>query len=136
MSVGISSNGFSTLLGGGSAYFKLEDPFGNSMNSDMGFSTNGSAAQLVIKHNGNVGIGTSVPSANFHSIGTARLESLPSTIANTQVISTDALGNLSKQSATSLITSYGWSLLGNASLPTDFLGTTNSNPLNFKTDQS
>jgi hypothetical protein len=66
LSVGISGNGFATGLGGGSAYFKLEDPYGNSANSDMGFSTNANAAQLVIKHSGNVGIGTSLPSAALH----------------------------------------------------------------------
>jgi hypothetical protein len=131
LSVGISSNGFSTLLGGGSAYFKLEDPYGNSANSDMGFSTNANAAQLVIKHNGFVGVGTSVPSANFHSIGTARLESLPVSSTNTDIITTDANGNLSTQSAASLFTSTGWNLNGNAATATDFIGTTNINPLNF-----
>lgn len=64
--LGISSNGFASgLLGGGSAYFKLEDPYGNSQNSDMGFSTNGNAAQFVIKHNGFVGIGTETPTAQL-----------------------------------------------------------------------
>ena len=66
LTVGISSNGFGTLLGGGSAYFKLEDPYGNSANSDMGFSTNSLAAQMVIKHSGNVGIGTSSPLQKLH----------------------------------------------------------------------
>lgn len=66
LSVGISGNGFASgLLGGGSAYFKLEDPYGNSMNSDMGFSTNNLASQLVIKHNGNVGIGTESPTSQL-----------------------------------------------------------------------
>ncbi|MBC7641120.1 MAG: TMF family protein, partial [Flavobacterium sp.] len=62
LSVGISGNGFASgLLAGGSAYFKLEDPYGNSANSDMGFSTNGLASQMVIKHSGNVGIGIELP---------------------------------------------------------------------------
>ncbi len=69
LTIGISSNGFTTGLGGGSAFFKLEDPYGNSANSDMGFSTNGLAAQLVIKHNGNVGIGTSTPTEKLHVAG-------------------------------------------------------------------
>ncbi len=71
LSVGISGNGFASgLLGGGSAYFKLEDPYGNSMNSDMGFSTNNLASQLVIKHNGNVGIGTESPTAQLEVTST------------------------------------------------------------------
>jgi Chaperone of endosialidase len=69
LTIGISGNGFATGLGGGSAFFKLEDPYGNSANSDMGFSTNGAAAQLVIKHNGNVGIGTSAPTEKLHVAG-------------------------------------------------------------------
>ncbi len=67
LTVGISSNGFASgLLGGGSVYFKLDDPFGSSMNSDMGFSTNGLASQLVIKHNGYVGVGTETPAQKVH----------------------------------------------------------------------
>lgn len=57
LTIGISGNGFTQGLGGGSAYFKLTDPYGNSANSDMGFSTNGVAPQLVIKHNGQIVIG-------------------------------------------------------------------------------
>lgn len=131
LTVGISGNGFATGLGGGSAIFKLEDPFGNSANSDMGFSTNATAAQLVIKHNGFVGVGTSAPTANFHSIGTARLESLPTSTSNTDIITTDANGNLSSQTAASLLGSSGWALNGNAATTTDFIGTTNTNALNF-----
>lgn len=132
LTVGLSSNGFASgLLGGGSAYFKLEDPFGNSMNSDMGFSTNGSAAQFVIKHNGFIGAGTEMPTANFHSVGTARLEALPSSSTNTNIITADASGNLFTQSASTLFTSSGWNLNGNAATATDFIGTTNTQSLNF-----
>lgn len=132
LTVGISSNGFTTgQLGGGSAYFKLEDPYGNSQNSDMGFSTNGNAAQFVIKHNGFVGVGTETPSANFHTVGTARMENLPSSSTNTAVITTDSSGNLSVSSVASIFTNSGWNLNGNAATSTDFIGTTNTNPLNF-----
>ncbi|MBC7641010.1 MAG: hypothetical protein H7174_01525, partial [Flavobacterium sp.] len=137
LTIGISSNGFATGLGGGSAIFKLEDPYGNSANSDMGFATNGLAAQLVIKHNGFVGIGTSTPTANFHSIGRARLESLPTSSSNTDVITSDALGNLSSQPASTLFgTGSGWSLAGNATAAGDFIGTTNANPFNVYTNNT
>jgi hypothetical protein len=140
LSVGISSNGFPTdLLGGGSVYFKLEDPFGNSANSDMGFSTNGLKTQLVIKHNGFVGIGTGGnPTANFHSKGTARLEMLPSSTTNTDIITADANGNLSTRSAASFLSasSTAWNISGNAAIATDFLGTTNAQPLTFRTNNT
>lgn len=70
LTLGISSNGFSAAtLGGGSAYFKLEDPYGNSSNSDMAFSTNGATPQLTIKHSGNIGIGTITPLQKLHLLG-------------------------------------------------------------------
>jgi hypothetical protein len=129
LTVGISGNGFTSgLLGGGSAFFKLEDPYLNSANRDMGFSTNGAAAQFVIKNNGFIGAGTETPTANFHSVGTARLQSLPSSTTNATVLTTDASGNISGQLASSL----AWSLSGNAASTSDFIGTTNSNPLNFR----
>jgi hypothetical protein len=131
LSIGISGNGFaSALLGGGSAYFKLEDPYGNSANRDMGFSTNGLAAQFVIKNNGFIGIGTEAPTAKLHSIGTARLESLPTSTTNNMVISTDANGNLSYQSASSLFpSSTSWLLGGNAATTiADYIGTSDANP--------
>lgn len=139
LSIGISSNGFSSpsgILGGGSAYFKLEDPFGNSPNRDMGFSTNGSAPQLVIKNSGFVGIGTANPTAKFHSIGTARFESLPSSTTNTSIITADANGNLSTRSAASFLTasSTAWDLSGNTITGTEWLGTQNNYPLEFRTN--
>lgn len=133
--LGISSNGFATgLLGGGSAFFKLEDPFGNSPNRDMGFSTNGTAAQFVIKNNGFIGAGTELPTANFHSVGTARFESLPSSITNTDIITTDANGNLYTQNVATLFGSSSWNLNGNTANPSDFIGTINSADLKIKTN--
>lgn len=133
--LGISSNGFATgLLGGGSAFFKLEDPFGNSPNRDMGFSTNGTAAQFVIKNNGFIGAGTELPTANFHSVGTARFESLPSSITNTDIITTDTNGNLYTQNVATLFGSSSWNLNGNTANPSDFIGTINSEHLKIKTN--
>ena len=132
LSIGISGSAWGPVLGGGSAYFKLEDPYLNSSNSDMGFSTNPtSGVQFVIKHNGFVGVGTPAPTANFHSIGTARLQGLPTSSSNTDVVTTDASGNLAYRSAASLL-STSWSLGGNAPGAADYLGTTNTNPINFK----
>ena len=138
LTIGISGSGFTTGLGGGSAFFKLEDPFGNSRNRDMGFSTNGNAAQLVIKNNGFVGIGTSTPTANFHSIGTARLERLPSSTTNTNIITTDINGNLATRSAASLFgaSSTAWDLAGNSVSGGEWLGTITNHPLEFRTNNT
>jgi ELWxxDGT repeat protein len=135
LSVGISSSGFASgLLGGGSAYFKIEDPFGNSPNRDMGFSTNGTAAQLVIKNSGYVGIGTETPTANFHSIGTARLEALPASTTNTDIVTTDASGNLAVRSAASLLpASTAWDLAGNLTTGSEWIGTQTAFPFIMKT---
>ncbi|MBC7440378.1 MAG: hypothetical protein H7250_10390 [Flavobacterium sp.] len=56
-------------IGAGSACFKLEDPFGNTQNSDMAFSTNGISPQLILKHSGNVGIGTLLPTSKLEIQG-------------------------------------------------------------------
>ena len=133
LTIGISGNSFASgLLGGGSASFKLTDPYGNSANSDMGFGTNGLAAQFVIKHNGFIGAGTESPTANFHSVGTARLQGLPTSSSNTDIVTSDASGNLALTTATSLLSS-AWNLAGNTVSSSDFLGTNNAQDLNFKT---
>lgn len=60
LTVGISSNIFTgAIVGGGSCAFMLDNPYGIS---DMAFSTNRTAPQMIIKPNGNVGIGTTTPS--------------------------------------------------------------------------
>ena len=52
------------------------------------------------------------------------------TQANNYVLTSDANG-LASWTNPSLLGGSGWALNGNAATPTDFLGTTNTNPLNF-----
>lgn len=59
LTVGFSSNSYTNaIIGGGSCAFMLDNPF---RISDMAFSTNRMAPQLIIKNTGNVGIGTANP---------------------------------------------------------------------------
>jgi hypothetical protein len=62
--IGISSNMFAspTILPAGSCAFTLSNPYSIS---DMAFSTNQNAPQLIIKQNGNVGINTINPLHKF-----------------------------------------------------------------------
>jgi hypothetical protein len=62
--LGFSSSSFpSTPIGGGSAAFMLTNPLGIS---DMAFSTNTNAAQMILKPSGNVGINTTSPLQKLH----------------------------------------------------------------------
>jgi hypothetical protein len=101
----------------------------------MAFST-GSTERMRISSGGAVGIGVLAPTAKLHTFGTVRLESLASSTTNTMLISTDANGNLSYQPASSFFpSSISWLLGGNSGTNplTDFLGTNDANPLNFRT---
>ncbi|MBK9731321.1 MAG: tail fiber domain-containing protein [Chitinophagaceae bacterium] len=61
LGIGFSSNLFSAVsIGGGSCAFQLF-PSANTPAPDMAFSTNTVAPQLLIRNNGNVGIGTATP---------------------------------------------------------------------------
>ena len=115
--------------GGGNGIFR---PVANT----MAFST-ASLERMRINVSGAVGIGTTNPTAKFHSVGTVRFESLPTSSTNTDVLTTDASGNISSQSASSLFSSTtGWNLTGNAGTVagTNFIGTTDSADLAFRTN--
>ncbi|MFI5129710.1 MAG: beta strand repeat-containing protein [Chitinophagales bacterium] len=52
--------------------------------------------------NGDIGIGVSSPTARFHTNGSVRLQGLSNNDALTQILATDALGNLSWRNANTL----------------------------------
>jgi hypothetical protein len=74
------------------------------------------------------------PTANLHSVGTVRHEGLPSGTGNPLVI--DANGNVF--AGTPGNTSNAWSLTGNTGTnpATNFLGTTDNNPVIFKSNNT
>ena len=58
---------------------------------------NNSLRLMTMIANGNIGIGTETPTALFHNKGSLRFENLPIINTNTYVLTTDVLGNVSRQ---------------------------------------
>ncbi len=92
-----------------------------------GINSSSSLELMRITGTGNVGIGTSAPSANLHVNGTMRL--VDGNQAANKVLTSDASGNASWQNPAA-----GWGLLGNASTTatTNFIGTTDNVGLRFR----
>jgi hypothetical protein len=64
--------------------------------------TRSGATHLLLKANGNLGLGTTTPSARLHSKGTVRFEDLVNDDTKTRVIVSDNNGNLSYRDASTL----------------------------------
>ncbi|WP_028374788.1 hypothetical protein [Leeuwenhoekiella sp. MAR_2009_132] len=85
--------------------------------------------RMTIKSDGKVGIGTNSPGELLHiSGGTLRITN--GTQAAGKVLTSDANGTATWQVPGA--NAANWSLQGNTITATDFLGTTNAQPLNFK----
>ncbi|MBK9800277.1 MAG: tail fiber domain-containing protein [Bacteroidetes bacterium] len=65
----------------------------SSANSGLIVTSSTNSQILKVRNDGNVGVNTANPTANFHSNGTVRLENLP-TLVPTRTIVSDANGNL------------------------------------------
>ncbi|MFH2143672.1 MAG: hypothetical protein ABIJ97_14705 [Bacteroidota bacterium] len=104
------------------------------------FSTNGSNERMIITTTGNVGIGTTTPSAQLHTTGTVRFQNYPSG-ANGAIVRTDVSGNLATTNftgdvnqvllgdatfGTASTSATAWQLTGNAAAVANFIGTTNA----------
>ncbi|MEO8404213.1 MAG: hypothetical protein ABI480_06450, partial [Chitinophagaceae bacterium] len=118
---------------------------GNFIISDF----NAGADRLVIKGGtGEVGIGTTSPTAQLHTTGSVRFAGLTSNTTLNDVLVRDANGNVYYRNISTLMhdtcchcdtgTGAGlyWKLTGNAITGTEFLGTTNSNDLRFRTSNT
>lgn len=86
--------------------------------------------KMVVSGTGRLGVGTDNPQATTHIVGNLRYED--GTQANGRVLTSDANGNATWQTPSG--GGNGWSLTGNNSGNTDFLGTLNNNDLVFKTN--
>ena len=94
---------------------------------------------ITISGQNNVGINMNMsekPTANFHTKGTVRLEGLTQDNTQANVLVSDNNGNLFTRSASTITSPAGWGLTGNAgtSSATNFLGTTDNQPLIIKTN--
>ena len=77
------------------------------------------------------------PTANFHTKGSVRLQGLTSNNTLTNVLVTDANGNVSTRDASSLGGAIGndWTLIGNTgTTAANFLGTTDAQPMRVRTN--
>ncbi|MFN1217440.1 tail fiber domain-containing protein [Chryseobacterium kwangjuense] len=111
-----ASNITSTYLGDGTTNL-----------TDLKLSTSGTN-RMTINELGNIGIGTTAPTALLDVNGNARLRTLPTGTPTDNVITTDANGNLRQVTGTTLGATNNWSKTGNAgTTPTaNFIGTTDA----------
>jgi hypothetical protein len=121
---------FSTGTANGAGNFALYD-YGSASLPAGGYRL------FVHGSTGNVGIGTSntTPTAKLHTLGTLRFQGLGTSTTNTNILTTDANGNVSTRSLASLASLGSWGLAGNIGTnpAIDFIGTTDAKPLNFRT---
>ena len=104
---------------------------GTSNNIPLPFRTN-NIERLRITESGNIGIGTTTPSVQFHTTGGVRFAGL-SILNNAQrILVSDASGNISYNEVNTMNTF--WKSSGNSISGAEFIGTTNFNPLTFKTN--
>ncbi|MBL7903328.1 MAG: hypothetical protein JNK73_15120, partial [Bacteroidia bacterium] len=101
----------------------------NNNNDQFNFWTAGTAGRMVIDNIGRVGINTANPTATLHVAGNMRL--VDGTEAAGRVLTSDASGNASWQNATA----SAWGLGGNAATTaTNFIGTSDAQPLSIRTN--
>ncbi|PLW94358.1 MAG: hypothetical protein C0592_03115 [Marinilabiliales bacterium] len=117
-----------------------------------GYATNNTPHMSINRDNGNIGIGTVSPTAQFHTTGTVRFANYPSG-ANGAIVRTNANGdiaitNFSGDASQVLLgnntfgpavtSATAWQLLGNTGTnpTTNFLGTTDAQDLVFRTSNT
>jgi hypothetical protein len=112
---------------------------GTTNAQDLKIFTN-NLQRAIFSTTGNTGIGVSLPTAIFHTVGTVRHEGLATNNAASQIIVADASGNLALRDVSTLPTGggggSGWLLTGNTATAANFIGTNNSQDLRFYTEGS
>ena len=88
-----------------SIYDSYPYPWGSSVsqvqNRPLFSWSNYNSTKMLMKANGNLGLGTTNPSAQFHSTGTLRFQNLPNATTPTYLLGTDASGNVKEYPASS-----------------------------------
>jgi len=175
-----STIGTTAWLLGGNTLTSVQN-LGTQSNHDLPIITN-NVERVRITATGNVGIGTSSPTATLDVVGTAQvsgntsvggnlsvggngsvtgnltvagnttlgdaagnvvtvnagtvsLPNIPSGSTATEVLVWNT-GNVQRRSASGLISGFAWLLTGNSITGTEFLGTTNAQPLVIRTDNT
>jgi hypothetical protein len=117
----------------------------------LGFYTSNTERMRILS-GGNVGIGTTAPTAQLHTTGTVRLQNYPSGL-NGAIVRTNSTGDLSITNfsgdvnqvllgtgvfGTAVTSATAWQLLGNSNTTagTNFVGTTNAQALDFRTNNN
>ncbi len=62
-----------------------------------------SGSDIYTKNSGNVGIGTSSPAAQLHTTGSVRLQGIGTNTINTNIVTTDASGNVTTRTLSNLL---------------------------------
>ena len=89
-----------------SVYDNTTYPWGSSVtqvqNRPLFSWANYNSTKMLMKANGYLGLGTTNPTAQFHSTGTLRFQNLPNATTPTYLLGTDASGNVKEYSASSV----------------------------------
>jgi hypothetical protein len=104
---------------------------GTTNATSLTFKTN-TVTRMTMLSTGNIGIGTTAPSAQFHTTGTVRFQGLVSNLGLTNVVVADASGNLAVRDINSFAFNNTWNTTGN--FGGGFIGTNNLTALPFKTN--
>ncbi len=94
---------------------------------------------LGTNNNVNVGIGTNIPVAQFHTTGTVRFAGLMNNNSLTRVVVSDNSGNLSFRNLGTIsddILASAWKLNGNTISSTNFIGTLNNQDFRIRTNNT
>lgn len=133
-----------TLEGNSPLTTSTKNILGTKTAVDVRLFANGQRGVLTKDGNFGWGTGTGVPSSRFHVdlsstiLGTGlRFQGLPTEPTLTDVLVVDGAGNVAKRPVSTLTggpSGTGWGLLGNSVSSTDFIGTTNNEHFQFKTN--
>lgn len=139
---GASNNNAFAIGNGSRASNEQSIALGHEANSSgqnataIGYQATTSQANAIVlgstSSNSKIGIGTSSPDEKLHIVGSLKL--VDGTQSNGYVLGTDGNGKASWINPATL--NYGWRLTGNSASASDFIGTTNGTPLNFRVNNA
>ncbi|MBN1779559.1 hypothetical protein JW948_00400 [bacterium] len=109
-----ASESYVSFRRGGIMKWCLWNPGSDSANFHIGTSYNVAATKLIVKSNGNVGIGTTSPAQKLDIAGTAQMTGfkLPTGASSNYVLTSDAAGVGTWQSLAAISTDGDWTISG------------------------